>query len=387
MISTADCDTVTGTKEITTAGWHSFRHVISDNSGGFGPAANHAYHTVGYKDPTMSAYARFNVKNLKMRPAADMGDANNANTIRWSHFKQTTDTTSWKDTAKYKADDLAWDFCCITNNLQMLQWYGNTDETWFNVHTVNRYDGWFYVTAENADKEWTFRTQYDDNCALWIDGVDTGLTGASNNTLTYKVTLSRGWHRFEIRTYDNTGSAGPWSGNGLAVSYQVAGGAQTLFSEQTLVLSVCPDGYIQGGVTLASNATLSNGATENAAVIHGDVTATGTGATMTGEFKFDGGTLAFQNVAPNANDLSTVLAFRAPATDYLADVGAITVDFTANPTRSMVKVGPAGGLTAETAAQKVRVTVNGEQAVRFGCFVENGDLKLRFTRGTFIIVR
>ena len=86
MIATADCDTVTGTKEITTAGWHTFRHVISDNSGGFGPAANHAYHTVGYKDPTMSAYARFNVKNLKMRPAADMGDANNANTVCWSHY-------------------------------------------------------------------------------------------------------------------------------------------------------------------------------------------------------------------------------------------------------------------------------------------------------------
>ena len=75
--------TATGTREITTAGWHTFRHVISDNAGGFGPAANHAYHTVGYKDSTMSTYVRFNVKNLKMCPAADMGDANNANTIHY----------------------------------------------------------------------------------------------------------------------------------------------------------------------------------------------------------------------------------------------------------------------------------------------------------------
>ena len=385
LLSTADCATVSGSKEITTAGWHSFRHVISDNTGGFGPAANHAYHTVGYKDPTMSAYARFNVKNLKMRPAADMGDAANANTVRWSHYKGTaTDVTA----NTFKRDDFAWDFCCITNNLQKLMWYGNNDATYINGYTVNRYEGWFFVSAENAGKEWTFRSNYDDRAALWIDGKDTGLTGDSNNTLSYKVVLAKGWHKFRIQTADFTGSAGPWSGqNKKAVSYQVAGGTETFFSEATLQMTVCPDGYVQGGVTLASNATLSNSATENAAVVYGDVTATGTGATVNGAFKFDGGTLAFQNVAPNANDLSTVLAFRAPAADYLADVGAITVDFTEKPTRSKVKVGPAGGLTAETAAQKVRVTVDGEPAVRFGCFIENGDLKIRLACGTFIIVR
>ena len=375
----------TGTKNLA-AGWHSFRHVIIDNGGAYGNAQ-----TAGYKDPTMSSYANFSTKNLKMRPAADKGDPNNANTIRWCHYKGTaTDVTNSEDAsnpASYKYDNRPWDFCCITNSLQHLQRYTKTETDFLNTYTVNRYEGWFYVTPENADKEWTFRSNYDDRAALWIDGVDTGLTGASGNTLTKKMTLSLGWHKFRIQTADFTGDCGPWSGSGLAVSYQVAGGTQTLFSEATLRLSVCPDGYIQGGVTLASNATLSNNATENAAVIYGDVTATGTGATMTGAFKFDGGTLAFKNVAPNANDLSTVLAFRAPAADYLADVGAITVDFTEKPTRSKVKVGPAGGLTAETAAQKVRVTVNGEPAVRFGCFIENGDLKIRLACGTFIIVR
>ena len=369
----------TGTKNLA-AGWHSFRHVIIDNSGAYGNAQ-----TAGYKDPTMSSYANFSTKNLKMRPAADMGDATNANTVRWSHYKGTaTDVTA----STFKRDDFAWDFCCITNNLQKLMWYGNNDATYINGYTVNRYEGWFFVSAENAGKEWTFRSNYDDRAALWIDGKDTGLTGDSNNTLSYKVVLAKGWHKFRIQTADFTGSAGPWSGqNKKAVSYQVAGGTETFFSEATLQMTVCPDGYVQGGVTLASNATLSNSATENAAVVYGDVTATGTGATVNGAFKFDGGTLAFQNVAPNANDLSTVLAFRAPAADYLADVGAITVDFTEKPTRSKVKVGPAGGLTAETAAQKVRVTVDGEQAVRFRCFVENGDLKLRFARGLTVIIR
>ena len=384
IISTAQCKAGTGSKNLS-AGWHSFRHIIIDNGGSYGNAQ-----TIGYKYGSMSSYANFSTKNLKMRPAADKGDPNNENTVCWSHYKGTsTDVTNSEDAsnpASYKYDNRPWDFRCITNNLQKLQWYNNNDTTYMNGYTVNRYEGWFYVTPENANKEWTFRSNYDDRAALWIDGIDTGLTGASGNTLTKKMTLSLGWHRFRIQTADFTGSAGPWSGKGLAVSYQVGSGAQTLFSEQTLRLSVCPDGYIQGGVTLASNATLSNNATENAAVVYGDVTATGTGATMSGAFKLDGGTLAFQNVAPNANDLSSVLAITNPADDYLTDVGAITVDFTAKPVRSKVTVCPAGGLTAETAAQKVSVTMNGEP-VKAGCLIENGDLKIRLARGTFIIVR
>ena len=379
IISTAQCKAGTGTKNLS-AGWHSFRHIIIDNGGSYGNAQS-----IGYKDGsgTMSSYANFSTKTLKMRPAADMGDPNNANTVRWSHYKQ-PDSTDWRN-GEYKQDELPWDFCCITNNLQKLQWYGGTDTTWFNVHTVNRYDGWFYVTAENADKEWTFRTQYDDRCALWIDGVDSGLKGESGNSQTYKVTLSRGWHKFEIRTYDNTGNAGPWGGNGFAVSYQVADGAETLFSEQTLALTVCPDGYIQGDVTLASGATLSNTASGEA-LVYGNVTATGTGATISGGFKFDGGTLAFQNVAPATSDLATVLAFTDTAADYLKDVGAITIDFTAKPVLSKVTVCPAGGLTAEAAAEKVSVTVNGE-SVKASCLIEGGNLKVRLRSGTMIIVR
>ena len=66
-----------------------------------------------------------------------------------------------------------------------------------------------------------------------------------------------------------------------------------------------------------------------------------------------------------------------------------SVDFTAKPTRNKVKVkvAPAGGLTAETAAQKVRVTVDGEPLPRFQCLVENGDLKVRFASGTVIYLR
>ena len=385
MSSSGRCIEANGTKDLS-VGWHSFRHIATDNGGAFGASNGNAYETIGFKDGsgTMASFARFNVKNLKMRPAADMGDPNNANTIRWSHYKGSSSTVT-ADT--FKKQDFPWDFCCITNSVQKMQWYGNNDTTWINTYTVNRLEGWFYVTEENADKEWTFRTQYDDRAALWIDDVDTGLTGSSATSPLWKTTLSKGWHKFRIQLADFAGSAGPWSGNGLAVSYQVEGGAETLFSEQTLALSVCPDGYIQGDVVLASGATLSNNATENAASVLGNITAIGTGATMDGKFKFDGGTLAFQNVAANAKDLTTMLAFENQPADYLADVGAITVDFKTKPTRNKVKVGPAGGLTAQTATQKVRVTIDGEPVPHFQCIVENGDLKVRFSSGTVLFVR
>lgn len=386
LLSTGDCNTVSGSKEITTAGWHSFRHVISDNSGGFGPAANHAYHTVGYKDPTMSAYARFNVKNLRMRPAADMGDAANANTVRWSHYKGTSSTV----TANTFKNDFAWDFCCITNTLDMLQWKGNNDATYMNGYTVNRYEGWFLVTEENAGKEWTFRSQYDDRAAIWIDGVDSGLTGSSENSPTWSVTLSRGWHKFRIQTADFTGSAGPWNTGKKAVSYQVAGGAETQFSNATLLFSVCPDGYVQGEVSLASNAKLSNNVAGGAAEVYGTVKATGTGATVSGPFKFADAKLAYANVAPNTRDLTGLLAFENATDDMLANLGGIDVDFTSDPTVGTVTVGPAYGLAAEDLAANVpvAVTVNGQPFdKKYKARVNGDNIEIVFHIGSVIFIR
>jgi hypothetical protein len=256
-----------------------------------------------------------------------------------------------------------------------------------NGYTVNRFEGWFLVTEENADKEWTFRSQYDDRCGLWLDGVDTGLTGASGNTLTYKVTLARGWHSFRIQIADFAGDAGPWDTSKPAISYQVANGPQTQFSEATLQLTVCPDGYVQGGVTFASGARLANSAAENAATVFGDVTATGTGATLAGKFKFAGGTLAFQNVAPNTADLANVLAFENPAADMLADVDAITVDYADKPTRGRIPVCPLYGLTEEAVQAKVTVTVAGAPVDNIQVKVENGTITLRNTSGTLLFFR
>jgi hypothetical protein len=45
------------------------------------------------------------------------------------------------------------------------------------------------------------------------------------------------------------------------------------------------------------------------------------------------------------------------------------------------------GLTAAAAQELMSVTVDGEPVDHVQCLVENGDLKMRLSRGTFIIVR
>jgi hypothetical protein len=386
MQSASMCATVNGTKELT-AGWHSFRHVIADNGGGYGADSGNAFQTLGYKYGSMGDYARFNVKNLKMRPAADLGDPNNANTIRWSHYKGTSATVT---ASTYKNDEFEWDFCCITNNLQYLQWYGSSDATWFNTYTVNRYEGWFFVTEENADKEWTFRSNYDDRCALWIDGVDSGLDGNNGSTLTYTVALSRGWHSFRVQTADFTGNAGPWSGNGFAISYQIDDGAQTFFGTDTLDMTVCPDGFIQGEVALASNARLANNVAEGAAEVYGTFKATGTGATVSGPFKFKGAKLAYANVAPATRDLTKFLGFENAAGDMLAELGGIDVDFASEPSAGTITVCPAYGLTSANLAANVpvAVTVNGAPyAKQFKATVKDGNIAIVFRSGSVLFFR
>lgn len=378
LCSTGRCAEATGTMTLT-PGWHSFRHLSLDNGGGFGDAM-----TAGYKTPRMASFANFSLHNLPMRPGADMGDPNNTNTLRWSSYKGNSSTVT---SATFKRDDFNWDFACITNNLQMLQRYGQNDKH-LNTYVVNRFEGFFYVTEENADKTWTFHTQYDDRCALWIDEVDSGLTGESASGPTYSVVLSKGWHSFRIQAADFTGSSGPWSGKGMAVSYKVGDGPETLFSEQTLSLSICPDGYIQGGVTLGSGSVLSNTVSGHAAEVYGSfgLADGAVGAEVYGAFKFEGATLDFGTVAANTRDYTELLAFENYAEDFLADVGEIKVNYTAKPKCGKVKVCPAAGLAAEDIQAKCTVTCGGEP-MKFRAVIENGYVYFIFNTGFKFIIR
>ena len=155
-------------------------------------------------------------------------------------------------------------------------------------------------------------------------------------------------------------------------------------------MSVCPDGYVQGGVTLASNARLANNVAQGAAEVYGTVKATGTGATVSGPFKFKGAKLSYANVAAGTRDLTNVLAFDNAEADMLAELGGIDIDFVADPTAGTVKIGPAYGLTAADLATNVpvAVTVNGQPfGKKYKVRVNGGNVEIVFHLGSAIFIR
>ena len=381
-------------------GWHRFVIVMVHNGDSSGPSRRPGM-AIGFAKTKVSGdaaadYTLFSPKNLKMRPSAPCGGEAS---VRWS----TVAGTKWADTTWAKVsnsnytNNWDWDVVSLTNSLKLLDWYGKGLDR-LNTNVVNRWDGWFHVPSAKAGT-WRFRLLYDDRVALFLDGARVAATAAYSTAVEEETQLAPGWHRYEICTFDSGGSAGP--GEGSAVSYAVSTdggatfGAFAPFNEDSLTLSLAPDGYLQGEIALASGAAVTN-VSETAAVVWGDVKVAdgAAGAVMSGKFACVSNTVDFGTVAANTSDLSAVLRFDDAATNLFADVGRIAVDFASRPTFGRALVGPAGGLDALSDAELARrfaVTVGGVPAAEAKCIVlplvEDGKLYLRNASGTTVIIR
>ena len=347
--TTASSTPVTGSKELS-AGWHTFRHFCIDNGGAFGHAQ-----TVGYNTDGSSTYADFSVKSLRMRPASPAGGRN---VVRRKHFAGNAGYESQRD--------YNWTLCCVTNSSAARV-----------ANQVNDYEGWFYVPTEQAGT-WTFTPAAQS--ALQIDGSGCLINWTSSAGTAEPITLAAGWHRYWARYMGAAGTVTKVSIDGApAVTF----GAEN----EAIWFSLCPDGYMQGDIWLAAGATLENKAANGAASVTGEILAEGAGTTLRGAFSFDGGTLNFGTVPAATRDLSSVIAIENPAAGYLAHAAAVKVRFDGEPSSGLIKVCPAGGLTAEEAAAKLDITVAGAPLGRkFRVDVRNDTICLS-RGGMMIIVR
>ena len=349
LASTSASDIATGSRELS-AGWHTFRHFCIDNTGAFGHAQ-----TVGYNTDGSSTYADFSVKNLKMRPTSPAGGRN---TVRRKYFAGNAGYESQRD--------YNWNLCCVTNSSAARA-----------ANQVNDYEGWFYVPAEQAGT-WTFTPAAQS--AMQIDGSDCLINWTSSAGTAEPITLTAGWHRYWARYM---GAAGTVTKVSIEGAPAVTFGAEN----EAIWFSLCPDGYMQGNIWLAAGATLENKAANGAASVTGEILADGAGTTLRGAFSFDGGTLNFGTVPAATRDLSSVIAIENPAAGYLAHAAAVKVRFDGEPSSGLIKVCPAGGLTAEEAAAKLDITVAGAPLGRkFRVDVRNDTICLS-RGGMMIIVR
>ncbi len=385
-------------------GWHRFVIVgVHAGSGSMGPS-NREGMAVGFAKTAVSGdaaadYTLFSPKNLKMRPSAPCGGEAS---VRWSTVK----TTAWADTewenirAATYMNNWEWDAVSLTNSLRATHFYGSSgpERLAGSSYIANRWDGWFLVPREKSGT-WRFRLKYNNRIRFYLDGEDLGVESATD-AVTADKAVAPGWHRYEIRTYRYNKSSGPGA-NDYAVSYAVKTaadadfGAFVPFDEDSLTLSLAPDGYLQGEIALASGAAVTN-VSETAAVVWGDVKVAdgAAGAVMSGKFACVSNTVDFGTVAANTSDLSAVLRFDDAAANLFADVGKIAVDFASRPTFGRALVGPAGGLDALSDAELARrfaVTVGGVPAAEAKCtvlpLVEDGKLYLRNASGTTVIIR
>ena len=349
LASTSASDIATGSRELS-AGWHTFRHFCIDNTGAFGHAQ-----TVGYNTDGSSTYADFSVKNLKMRPTSPAGGRN---TVRRKYFAGNAGYESQRD--------YNWNLCCVANSSAARA-----------ANQINDYEGWFYVPAEQAGT-WSFTLAAQS--ALQIAGSDCLINWTSSAGTAEQITLAAGWHRYWARYM---GAAGTVTKVSIEGAPAVTFGAEN----EAIWFSLCPDGYMQGDIWLAAGATLENKAANGAASVTGEILAEGAGTTLRGAFSFDGGTLNFGTVPAATRDLGSVIAIENPAAGYLAHATAVKVRFDGEPSSGLIKVCPAGGLTAEEAAAKLDITVAGAPLGRkFRVDVRNDTICLS-RGGMMIIVR
>lgn len=140
---------------------------------------------------------------------------------------------------------------------------------WANIYldvSQLRYDGWFYVTAEQAG-QWYISLFYDDYFGFAIDGEWAVVSSTYQSSLAGSCVVSEGWHRFQIVCGDTWGGQGGTNSgnvpmiiyiNGSSTGVHFNAGSFTMGSGRDAVtLGADSDWRALGTVTLAGGAVLN----------------------------------------------------------------------------------------------------------------------------------
>ena len=357
------------TAEALAEGWHSFRILAYDGTGSQGPTASgwNCKMALGWTTNAAAAnstavanYTKFDETTLRFRLPP----------VRWASKGgySTLDTEPFGGTSSGTFDSLK--FLRTQNNAELT--------AIAKGNKAAQLTGWFY--AETAG-DYAFTGNFDDWIALFIDGRKILKSPAGCKAASGTVALTAGWHAFDIRVSDNSGSVG--TVNALVVK-RPGESAAVNFDEANFLLQAEMPGLF-GTTTVAAGATLTNAASE-ACPIFGTLAG---GGALVGKFAFDERGVWAIGIR-RVRMTSCVDAAGVTNGDFVKNLRQIAVAVDGRAMLPKYAVCDAGDLTAAEAAQiAVSATIDGVEQPGWNAVVENGELKIVNPKpaGIAIIIR
>ena len=403
IIDQAGTNSETKDKSIElSAGWHKFMislYTGSDNPT-IGPKSGNslsATESYMFKVGNDGVYAPFDTTSLPMRMR---NEATARTSVRWRKANLYDNSASKYlslDESEYTALD------AVTNSLVVLNSHYNKGAAAPLGGAASRFDGYFRVGSGEGGI-WTFKGQFDDRVALFVDGKKVFATTGWSNSQEASLELREGWHKFEIYTCDSckSGTTSGESGGKLsydsktcAVAFKIPSGSYKPFDERYLpIASSAYDAQkfekpgLGGEISLAKGSVLKNEPRQGGwCPVYGTLKGAGT---LDGPFRFTGGNNAWEVSGTGRKDnLEGMVAFSNPDPMAFKDLKRVKITLEKRPARYFYPFGEALGMTSELAGG-VALTVldaDGENVTqgfslgisggKFGLFCNRPDIGFR----------
>ena len=379
----ANIDT-TVTKALT-AGWHKFMVSVytSGANAQIGPYSG--ADAIEFKAPGDTDYTVFDSTTVPMRMRQHLGARTSVRWRKYSHPGDNLGVYATCDESKFAARDT------ITNTLAALHTSYNTGVNAPNGGGVGRFDGYFKVEKEN-EGQWTFTGKYGNQIALDVDGRRLFAATANDAQVSARMTLTAGWHKFDVRVGNNATNTTAASGglltdadnNTCALMFRVGEGTNHSFDERYLPIAYTT-GVAQkferpglsGEIELAAGSSLTNAPQDGGwCPIYGTLKGTGT---LSGPFRFTGDDNCWEVAGASGNYALNAVTFADADANALAGLKKLDVTFDAKPRKGRYDLSDALGLTAETVgnvAFTVTDAAGNDYADLISLTVEGGKLLL-----------
>ncbi|MBR4171197.1 MAG: hypothetical protein IKR48_06060, partial [Kiritimatiellae bacterium] len=378
-----------------TEGWHNFMLSIylSGNDPTVGPATdsgdfaakNGIWFKIGDSSNWPDTYQPFDSTTVPMRMRPETCTKTSVRWRKYASFGNSLKEYSVADESKYTFD-------VITNSIQLMHGFYSGIGTNAPLGGISaRFDGFFYVSAENAG-QWDFQGEYDDQIALDVDGRRLFTVTSNCARGSGGVTLLEGWHKFGIRVGDNSSSTSGGSGgrltdadgNTCALQFRINGGSYHSFDERYLPISAgvgdaqkFAQPGLGGEIELAAGSTLTNDPREGGfCPIYGTLKGAGT---LSGPYRFVGEDNCWE-FSGSSSSLENTVTFANADAQTLAGLKQVKVVFTERPGRTYYTLSDALGATAESVASiglEVMDIAGNDYTDAFSLLLNNGRILLK----------